>query len=111
MKLRMLAASAAATLVLFSSVAPSMAQYYPYPQPPPRPYYGGPQYGGPQYGGPGYGGGGYYSPYQRPVVVGNICETSRGACQIRATPEGARCKCNIPGFGPKHGVVTAQPGW
>jgi hypothetical protein len=104
MTIQKLAAAAVAGFTLFSSITPAMAQYYPYPQPPQRPYYGGPGYD------PRYGGQEYYSPRRR-VVLGEICETSRGACQIRPSPEGSRCRCNIPGFGPKRGAVVGQGGW
>jgi hypothetical protein len=95
-----------AGLALFSSISSAEAQYYPYPQPPPRPYYGpGPGYGGPQYG--GYD---YYTPRRR-VALGNVCDTSRGACQFPPTPVGSACRCRIPGFGKKRGVVVGQPNW
>jgi hypothetical protein len=93
-------------LGLLAAVVPSLAQYYPYPQP--RPYYEpAPR---PYYQPNPYQGGGYYQPY-RPVVIGNICVTSRGSCQTRPRPENSSCGCNIPGFGPKRGAVVSQRGW
>jgi hypothetical protein len=94
-----------AALAVLGATAPASAQFYPYP-PPPRPYYAPQPYYGP---GPGYGYGGGY--YQRPVVIGNICTTSRGDCRVRPSPEGAPCRCSIPGFGPKRGNVVAGRGW
>ena len=93
-------------LGLFASVTPTLAQYYPYPQP--RPYYEPAQR--PYYQPNPYYGGGYYQPY-RPVVIGNVCVTSRGSCQTRPRPENSPCGCNIPGFGPKRGAVVSQSGW
>jgi hypothetical protein len=97
MTIRKIAAAIVAACVLASSVTPAMAQFYPYPQPPQRPYYG------PGYD-PRFGGQDYYSP--RRVPFGNVCETSRGACRSRPAPEGSRCRCNIPGFGPKRGNIV-----
>jgi hypothetical protein len=102
--------AALAAVMALGSVSAAQAQYYPYP-PPQRPYYGP----GPYYGPNPYGGypqpnpyGGYYQP-RRPVVIGNICYTSRGACQSRPVPEGTLCRCIIPGFGRKEGNVIADP--
>jgi hypothetical protein len=99
---------------LVASAMPSAAQYYPYPPqgyyppPPPRGYYQPDPYGRGGYRGPDpYGGGGYY---QRPVVIGNICYTSRGTCGTRPRPVQSPCGCNIPGFGPKRGAVISG-GW
>jgi hypothetical protein len=99
-----------AALAVIGATAPAAAQFYPYPppqreyyQPAPQPYYS------PRQGyGYGYGGGGYY---QRPVVIGDICQTSRGDCRTRPAQEGANCRCNIPGFGPKRGNIIAGRGW
>lgn len=89
----------------------------------------GPPGGGYGYG--GYGGYGGYSPryrrdfdddederpryrrrpaygegYGRPRM-GSICLTSRGNCAVGGlAPSGSPCGCNIPGFGPKRGVVN-----
>jgi hypothetical protein len=93
-------------LGLVSAITPAAAQYYPYPpqrphyyEPAPRPYYRPDPYG---WGAP---------PRYRPVVVGNICYTSRGSCRTRPAPEQSPCGCNIPGFGFKRGGVIAQPQW
>jgi hypothetical protein len=126
---RAVLAAALATLAAGAAIQPAEAQFYPAP-PPVGGYYGGPggygslpranprpdPYGG-YYGGgygqgygQGYGrgyGGGYY---QRPVIVGNVCYTSRGSCQTRPRPVESSCSCFIPGFGPKAGGVIAG-GW
>lgn len=60
---------------------------YGYRRPPPPPAYG---YGG------GYG-------YRQPI--GRFCETGRGSCYTRPTPVGSGCRCDIPGFGLKRGIV------
>jgi hypothetical protein len=108
-----LALAALVAFTAFGAVSSAQAQYYPYP--PQRPYYGPNPYGGyvqpNPYGGyvqPNPYGGGYYAP-RRPVIIGNICVTSRGACRTRPRQEGALCGCNIPGFGPKQGNVAADP--
>jgi hypothetical protein len=88
-----------AAVTVFADSRPSEAQYYPYP-PPPRPYYQPNPYDD----------GGYYRR-QRPVVIGDICITSRGSCRTRPRPENSSCGCDIPGFGPKRGAVVARPGW
>jgi hypothetical protein len=97
-----------AALAVLGATGPAAAQFFPFPPPPPpRPYYPPEQrYYGPP---PGYGYGGGY--YQRPVVIGNICTTSRGDCPTRPRPEGSPCGCNIPGFGPKRGAVVGGRGW
>jgi hypothetical protein len=87
-----------------ASVAPSQAQYYPYP-PPPRPYYRPDPYFRPD----PYGGG-YYRP--PPVQFGNLCVTSRGNCYTRPRPANSSCGCEIPGFGLKRGAIVApNRGW
>jgi hypothetical protein len=35
---------------------------------------------------------------------GRVCVTSRGNCRVSA-PRGVSCRCEIPGFGRKRGVV------
>jgi hypothetical protein len=107
MTIRKFAAAAIAGFALVTSVAPVMAQYYPYPQQQYRPNYGP----GPGYGGPGYGGQDYYYTPRRRVAYGDICSTSRGACQTSPTPAGSPCRCKIPGFGKKQGVIVVQRGW
>jgi hypothetical protein len=91
MRRLLLAASAAATLV--AGVAPALAQYYGEGYGPPRrtarPY------------DDGYGGG----PYGGPPRVSRVCVTSRGACPSYPLPQGSRCRCEIPGFGSKRGIV------
>jgi hypothetical protein len=53
--------------------------------------------------GPGYG---YGEGYGR-RRFGAICVTGRGNCATgRPVPSGSPCSCNIPGFGPKRGVVN-----
>jgi hypothetical protein len=74
--------------------------YYEDDYAPPPPRYRQ-RYGEP-YGNP-YGG------YERRAygrrAYGGVCVTSRGACEVGPSPVGARCRCNIPGFGPKRGNV------
>jgi hypothetical protein len=42
----------------------------------------------------------------RRTQVGNVCVTSRGSCEYpQYFPLNARCRCNIPGFGPKRGNI------
>jgi hypothetical protein len=103
MKHRALAASLVAATGFFACIAPSMAQYYQYPPPPPRPYYQPEPYYRPD----PYGGG-YYRP--RPVPVGNLCVTSRGNCYTRPRPANSSCACEIPGFGVKRGAILS-PGY
>jgi hypothetical protein len=105
MKLRFTALSFLAAAAVMASVAPSLAQFYPYPPPQPRPYYGPGPYGPGPYGPPGY-----YRPYQ-PVIFGNLCVTSRGNCRTQPQPNGSGCRCFIPGFGPKRGNILARTGW
>lgn len=102
-------ALAAATLALASSQ--SSAQFLPpggpprppigpgpgfpgqFPPPPPPRFYPPPVYVEPQ-------------PYYREDVVGDICYTSRGECQLDySLPVGSGCRCFIPGFGRKRGTV------
>ena len=75
-----------------------------------------------------YYGGGYYAPppppgydpYGRPygyrpppppygygyrAPLGRFCETGRGSCYTRPVPVGSACRCDIPGFGLKRGIV------
>jgi hypothetical protein len=100
-----------AAAALAATVLPAAAQYYPVP--PQGGYY--PPQGGyyrprppPGYYRPDpYGGYGYR---QRPVIMGNICYTSRGSCPTRPRPAESPCTCMIPGFGPKRGGVVAG-GW
>lgn len=92
-----------ATLLAVSAAsAPAMAQFYypgPYAPPPPPAY------------DPYYRPRGYYPPppaygYRQRVRFGEYCETGRGGCYIgRPVPVGSRCRCDIPGFGLKRGVV------
>jgi hypothetical protein len=104
MTFQKIAAAVIVGCALVSSVAPAMAQFFPFPPPPPRPYYE-PGYDRPRYD-PRFGGQEYYSP--RRVPFGNVCETSRGACRTRPAPEGNPCRCNIPGFGPKRGSIVLE---
>jgi hypothetical protein len=117
---RAIICAALAAVGLASGVVGAFAQDYYYPprggyvQPPryyqPSPYgYQQPQvpaYGGPGYRG-GYGGGYGGGYYQRPVILGNVCLTSRGSCGTRPRPAETPCSCMIPGFGPKRGAVVA----
>ena len=48
---------------------------------------------------------GYERRYYRQPRYGNICVTSRGDCPTPPLPYGSGCGCNIPGFGPKRGIV------
>lgn len=59
---------------------------YGYRPPPPPPY--------------GYGGG-----YGYRARLGRFCETGRGSCYTRPVPVGSACRCDIPGFGLKRGIV------
>lgn len=44
--------------------------------------------------------------WQRRAQGGSICVTSRGSCQYPQTlANGARCSCDIPGFGLKRGNI------
>ena len=37
---------------------------------------------------------------------GNVCVTSRGSCEYsQSLPITSRCRCDIPGFGPKRGNI------
>ncbi|KAA2237471.1 hypothetical protein [Salinarimonas soli] len=48
-----------------------------------------------------------YSPRPRRAGrFGQACETSRGTCYVNPQPIGSRCRCDIPGFGPKRGNVA-----
>lgn len=84
-------------------IGPANAQYYYgggyYAPPPPPPLYD--PYGRP-YGyrppPPPYGYG-----YRAPL--GRFCETGRGSCYTRPVPVGSACRCDIPGFGLKRGIV------
>jgi hypothetical protein len=47
-----------------------------------------------------------YSPRQRRAGgFGQACVTSRGTCYVQPQPITSRCRCQIPGFGPKRGNV------
>jgi len=37
--------------------------------------------------------------------LGQVCVTSRGNCETPLVPLESRCRCYIPGFGPKRGFV------
>jgi hypothetical protein len=96
-----------AAAALIATALPAAAQFYPGPPGPPPGYYRpGPPPG--YYQPDPWGGGGYYRP--RPVVIGNVCYTSRGSCPTRPRPVESPCSCFIPGFGPKRGGVVAG-GW
>jgi hypothetical protein len=42
----------------------------------------------------------------RRAQVGSICLTSRGNCDVGyPAPISSRCRCDIPGFGPKRGAI------
>ena len=85
--------TAAAAAVLVTGVAPAFAQYYGDEYGPPRRRVYREEYRD-DYGPPRrYGRGG--PP---------ICVTSRGSCPYPAPP-GSSCRCDIPGFGPKRGIV------
>jgi hypothetical protein len=78
--------------------------YYNEDYPPPPPRYRQ-RYGEP-YGGYERPYGGYERHGYRQRAYGGVCVTSRGACETPGpTPVGARCRCDIPGFGPKRGNV------
>lgn len=61
--------------------------------PPPPPGWGRPPAPPPP---PGWG---------RPRQRGGVCVTSRGACPSGPLRAGSPCRCDIPGFGVKRGVV------
>lgn len=90
---------------------PAAAQYYydPYGRPAPRYYQPEPDFwddgyrAPPRYRRPPPPGYGHY-PQQR-QRVGQVCITSRGACQTHPMPVGAGCRCYIDGFGPKRGNI------
>lgn len=97
--------AALAGVILAGAVAavPASAQYYGggyYP--PPSPSYD--EYGRPY---------GYRRPpppdyeygYRRRAPISQFCETGRGGCYSRPSPVGAPCRCDIPGFGLKRGIV------
>jgi hypothetical protein len=43
---------------------------------------------------------------QRRAQGGSLCVTSRGSCQYpQNLQSGAKCSCDIPGFGPKRGNI------
>ena len=76
------------------AAAPASAQYYePYGRPPPPPYGYDRRPPPPD---------GYYRRERR---FGDLCVTSRGSCPTRPGPIGIRCRCDIPGFGAKHGSI------
>lgn len=81
-----------------AALSGASAQYYSpgYGGPPPGYYRGGPP--------PGYDDG-YYRPRRR-VAAGNVCVTSRGACEHgQYYPIGSGCVCFIPGVGKKRGAI------
>ncbi|MGX5735639.1 hypothetical protein [Bosea thiooxidans] len=99
---RQFTVSALACAVLLCAF-PAMAQYYGGPYRPPPSYDDDeeddrppPRYYRRDYG--------YERPYYRPRY-GNMCITSRGECPTPPLPYGSSCGCNIPGFGPKRGIV------
>ncbi|HZH11452.1 MAG TPA: hypothetical protein VEZ24_13905 [Microvirga sp.] len=122
MKRLMLVALAALTLA-----APASAQYYGSPysspsyeeewRPSPRYDYDRPRYGyrpRQDYYDQDYGGERRVYRYERPrhewrrqaQRYGNVCVTSRGSCEHpQSYPLGAKCRCDIPGFGPKRGNI------
>ncbi|MFM9973307.1 MAG: hypothetical protein ACKVON_01880 [Beijerinckiaceae bacterium] len=116
------AAAALAGAALIGSAGPSLAQFFPFPQEQPRydPRFD-PRYDprldqryDPRFDQ-------RYDPrfdrrndprFQRPrrVVFGDVCVTSRGACDApRALPVNTSCRCFIRGFGPKRGAISADP--
>lgn len=112
MKRPLLAAGLAALTVL-AATAPSVAQYYD-PDDRPRRF--------DRYDrGDRFDRGDRYDPYDRPrrrfdyeprprpMMMGNLCVTSRGNCYTRPSPNQSPCACNIPGFGVKRGAILAQP--
>ena len=105
---RILAQVGIASALLVAAI-PASAQFFPDPgfyQPPQQRYYQQPDP--------------YYqdqNPYQsqpryyrqRRQALGNACYTTRGSCYINyAAPVSSRCRCDIPGFGTKHGSVIQQ---
>jgi hypothetical protein len=99
----------AVAIVGLALIGPASAQYYygggGYYAPPPPPGYD--PYGRP-YGyrppPPAYGyGDGYGYGYR--ARLGRFCETGRGSCYTRPVPVGSGCRCDIPGFGLKRGIV------
>lgn len=102
---RQLTISILACAVLLSAI-PAQAQYYG------GPYRGAPSYDDDdddeddrprrRYDRRDYG---YERPYYRQPRYGNMCVTSRGDCPTPPLPYGSGCGCNVPGFGPKRGIV------
>jgi hypothetical protein len=89
--MRRLLLTLGAAAALLTVGAPAFAQYYGDGYGPRRRYerpYGG------------YDGG----PPRGPRIM-RVCVTSRGACPSYPLPQGAPCRCDIPGFGPKRGIV------
>ncbi|HRK24348.1 MAG TPA: hypothetical protein PLQ11_05280 [Beijerinckiaceae bacterium] len=107
--------AAASVLILATAAGTASAQYYdPYrPAPPRYDPYDGPRgydpYDRPRrvdpyrYDRPPPRDWGYRPPRRQPM--GNVCVTSRGACNSYLTPIGTGCRCNIPGFGLKRGTI------
>lgn len=103
-------------LAVLASFTPASAQYYPPDGPPDYPG-SGPGYDG---GWPGYDTDDYPQPryrlryrpryetpyYQPRARIGSTCATRRGSCDLNdGRPVGTSCRCYIPGFGPKRGLV------
>lgn len=92
--------AAASVLILAVTAGAASAQYYdPYRPRPPR--YD--PYDGPRYDRPPPRDWRYHRPRPRPM--GQVCVTSRGACNSYPAPVGAPCQCNVPGFGRKRGNI------
>lgn len=117
-----------AALAALAFTAPASAQYYGSPysqpyeqwQPAPRYYeYDRPSYGyRPEpdrygyerrvyrYERPGYGYGRPRNETRRVARFGSVCVTSRGSCEFsQPALLNTRCRCDIPGFGPKRGFI------
>jgi hypothetical protein len=90
--------------------SPALAQYYEGPwggyeeeDEAPRSYRRGPSpFYDPEDGGPR----GFYDRRRRGARLGTVCTTSRGDCRVDPGPISARCRCFIPGFGPKRGAIA-----
>jgi hypothetical protein len=107
MKKLMMLAVAIAGLAVTGSAS---AQYYGggYYAPPPPGYdpYGRPYGYRPPRPPPGYGYDRRYGDnYGYRARLGRFCETGRGSCYTRPVPVGSGCRCDIPGFGLKRGIV------
>ena len=90
--------------VLLGSAGASLAQFPPPGLPPPPPGLLPP----PPFPGAAPPPPPYYQrrPAVRPAVLGDVCYTRRGDCDLDdPRPVGFDCRCFIPGFGTKRGTV------